>query len=577
MTTARKVEQGQFPEIDQCLDRLHASAEGWAQSSVESRTKILQRIVGLTGEVAKDWANAANKAKMIPAGSSLEGEEWISGPFALMDACNHLTETLRDMGGKRHVKKLGKRTLQNGNLAVKVLPTSLYDYLLFSGVRAEVWMQDGVSADNLGSNTASAYDIPEKDRKGQIALVLGAGNIAAITPLDVLNKTIGEHKVVILKLNPVNDYLEPFITKALSPLIESGALEIVKGGADVGAYLCENSLVTDIHITGSVATHDAIVWGTGAEAEKNRKSAAPKLKKTITSELGAVCPTIVVPGPWSQADLRFQAEEVATQKLHNSGFNCIACQVLIMPEDWDMGDKFVAEIEKTIAKAPRRGLYYPGAADRQQAFEKSTPNAKRIARGSENVIMAQFGIPEKSAIETTEVFAPALSVTHVGGSDAANYLQTAIEYANDRLYGTLGANILIHPATIRAIGKKQFEALVCRLKYGAIGINTWTGLGFLTTRTTWGAFPGHTLDDIQSGLGVVHNTMMFDKAERSVVTKAFRPFPRGVLSGSLALLPRPPWFVTNRRGRQLGIALTRFQQKPSLLKIPGIFYHALLG
>ena len=49
--------------------------------------------------------------------------------------------------------------------------------------------------------------------------------------------------------------------------------------------------------------------------------------------LGGVSPTIVIPGKWSAADLRFQAEHVATQKRHNNGFNCIASQVLIISSE----------------------------------------------------------------------------------------------------------------------------------------------------------------------------------------------------------------------------------------------------
>ena len=43
------------------------------------------------------------------------------------------------------------------------------------------------------------------------------------------------------------------------------------------------------------------------------------------------------------------------------------------------------------------------------------------------------------------------------------------------------------------------------------------------------------------------------------------------------LLPKPPWFVTNKKARVLGRLLTRFQHRPSFLKIPRIFLNALQG
>ena len=95
-----------------------------------------------------------------------------------------------------------------------------------------------------------------------------------------------------------------------------------------------------------------------------------------------------------------------------------------------------------------------------------------------------------------EVFAPAMTTHEIESADAEAYLRKAIKFANDELHGTLGGNILIHPATIRKIGKKRFEAIIAEFRYGTIAINAWTGLGFLATACPWGAFPGHTLDNV---------------------------------------------------------------------------------
>jgi hypothetical protein len=46
----------------------------------------------------------------------------------------------------------------------------------------------------------------------------------------------------------------------------------------------------------------------------------------------------------------------------------------------------------------------------------------------------------------------------------------------------------------------------------------------------------------------------------------FRPFPRNLLHGSMILLPRPPWFVTNRRADNVDRRLVDFQYQPSWLK-----------
>jgi aldehyde dehydrogenase (NAD(P)+) len=567
-----------YDSLDSDLAALRRGATAWAQLPAESRVRVLATIKDRLMIVAPAWVAEAARQKQIPDGSPLVGEEWISGPYAVMAACNHLMVTLSQMQGKAFLDHVPLSETKSGQTVARIVPHSIWDHLLLSGVSAEVWMQKGVTSASIRQHTATAYDMPAAQRVGRVALVLGAGNIAAIAPLDCFHKLFSEHHVVILKMNPVNDYLAPFLEDALEPLIDMGALRIVRGGTEVGQYLCTHAAVDEIHITGSGQSHDAIVWGTGDEAARNRAAGTPKNTRRITSELGAVCPTIVVPGPWSKADIAFQAGHVATQKLHNSGFNCVAAQVLIVPEGWSKIADLLTEIEKVMQAMPARGLYYPGAADRLAAFSAHGDHVLSFRRpGAEACLVAPVKGAEQRWFETNEVFAPALSTFGIQETDPERFLRSAIAYANDHLHGTLGANILVHPATIRAIGKAKFEAIITELRYGTIGINAWTGLGFLLSQCPWGAFPGHTLADVQSGIGSVHNTYMFDRVERCVIRAPFRPFPRNLLSLGFTLLPKPPWFVTNRKQHTLGMLLTRFQHKPSFLRIPRVFLNALLG
>ena len=170
-----------------------------------------------------------------------------------------------------------------------------------------------------------------------------------------------------------------------------------------------------------------------------------------------------------------------------------------------------------------------------------------------------------------------MNVKWIDGSDVDAFLTAAVDFANDELFGTLGANIVIHPRTLSEMGKEAFERHLDRLHYGAIAVNTWTGANFLLTVLPWGGFPNSTLDNVGSGIGTVHNTFMLENVERTVVYAPWRPFPRGVLSGQFTLLPKPPWFITNKRADKLGKQLVSFQHKPGWLKIPGIFINALLG
>ena len=185
-----------------------------------------------------------------------------------------------------------------------------------------------------------------------------------------------------------------------------------------------------------------------------------------------------------------------------------------------------------------------------------------------------LGDGAESAFET-EYFAPVLGVAELAGT-GEDYLAAAVAAANTRLRGTLGANLIIHPGTRRDLGE-AFERQVAALRYGTIGINAWTGVGYLTADATWGAFPGHTLDDVQSGIGVVHNALLLEDPERTVVEGPFRPAPRSLLNREWAISPNPPWFVDNKTAATTGRLLVAFEARPRWSALPGIFASALRG
>ena len=524
-------------QYDAALHALSAARQRWAETSVNRRLALLRQIKDALAGIAPAWVAAAAAAKGLPAGDPLAGEEWLAGPCALMVGCNGLIATLEQLEEKTFLRRIPLRTLADGRLALRVVPGTLWDRLLLSGVRAEIWMQPGVTRAHLDRYAARAYDIPPAAWQGKLALVLGAGNVASIAPLDVLHKLFIENQVCLLKLNPVNDYLHDLLARALAPVIAMDALRIVTGDARAGAWLTTHPAVDEIHITGSRETHDVIVWGEGEAARQRRAAGTPLNPRRVTSELGGVSPTIIVPGPWSEADIAFQAQQLATQKMNNGGFNCVASQVLILQQGWEPATALLNQLYRLIA----------ANTDDDRGFCQQ------------------------------EVFGPGLSVTRLEADSAESFLRQAIGYANQRLQGTLGANIVIHPRTRKAIGRKRFNALIAELRYGTVAINCWSGVAFLLAPCPWGAFPGHTLDDIQSGRGKVHNSFMLEKTERTVIEAPFRPFPRSLWHGELTLMPLPPWFITHRGQEAVAQRLVDFYHRPRWRKLPALLWRALRG
>ncbi len=191
--------------------------------------------------------------------------------------------------------------------------------------------------------------------------MLGAGNVASIGPLDVVYKLFAEGQVCILKMNPVNEYLGPIHRGGLrgvhrSRLLASGLRRRRRRRVPVPARH-----VDEIHITGSDKTHDAIVYGIGEEGEERKEKDEPLNKKRITSELGNVSPIIVVPGKWSESELDFHAENIASHARNNGGFNCNAARVIITPRGLAQRARPPRCGARRLTTSPQRYPYYPGA------------------------------------------------------------------------------------------------------------------------------------------------------------------------------------------------------------------------
>ena len=564
--------------LDAAIADLQDGTRTWAALTIDQRARLLDRVRAAVVASADEWADAAALSKGLEPGHPLRGEEWMSGPYAALGGLDGYISSLKALArGTSPLDGVRISEAHGGRVRIEAFPASGMDRVLLSGFTGELWLEPGVTAAQARSEAGLGH-LRATENTG-VGLVLGAGNITSIPFLDVLYELIAENRVSILKVNPTQDAVLPVFERALAPLIELGLLRIVQGGGDVGAYLAQHPSIAHVHITGSALTFDAIVWGAGAEAERRRAADDPKLAVPITAELGGVSPIIVVPGTWTDADLKYQAEHVVTMRLHNSGHNCIAGQVVVLSSDWPQRDAFIAALETALHAAPERPVWYPRSEEKLDAAAAGYPDARWNADRTRAIVDLTAG-GDATALQTTEYFSPVLGVVQVPGT-GQEFLDNAVAYANDNLVGTLGANVLIDPATEALLGA-GFERAIADLRYGGIAINTWTGVVFATPILSWGAFPGGTLQDVQSGLGVVHNTLLIDRVERSILRGPFRPFPRAVgdVVRSLSLskgtvLPKPPWFVDAKTGASVGEGLTRWHMTHSVPRLVATLTQAM--
>jgi acyl-CoA reductase-like NAD-dependent aldehyde dehydrogenase len=324
-----------------------------------------------------------------------------------------------------------------------------------------------------------------------------------------------------MKLNPVNAYLRPALERLFVEFIDAGWLAIVEGGPAVGAHLAHHPDVDRLHMTGSTATYDALVWGAGPDAERRRATGQRLLDKPFTAELGGVGPMIVTPGRWTRHDLRRQADRIAFAKLQNCGHSCAALQILILPEGWDQADVLLDDVRGFLRTLEPRTPYYPGSDEKVARALADQDHVETLSPDGRRYLVTDLDPNSECSLYRDEVFADVLGVVRLPAPDVESYLARAVGFANEALTGSLAATLLVDPDT-ESHHHPAVAGAVAGLRYGAVGLNEHAGYNGAVPQLLWGACPGNTPEAIGSGVGFVNNTLMLPQPEQSVLRAAFR-------------------------------------------------------
>lgn len=557
-------------QLDEALARLRGAAPTFARLPITDRIALARSMRAGYLRIAQQSVRAGCAAKGIALGSPMEGQEWATGPWCVVRHLRLIADSLASLQrtGNTPIGKIGRTA--DERLAVRVFPANAIDSVLFAGITVEVRMQAGLDDAGLHASRAGFYR--GRMHGGRTVLILGAGNLAAIPAMDVISKLFNEGKVCLLKMNPVNAYLGPFIEQAFGEAIRRNFLVVAYGGADEGAYLAHHPGVEEVHLTGSDRTYDNLVWGPpGPEREARKARNVPLLSKPVTAELGNISPVLIVPGPYEDSELAFQAESIAGAVASNASFNCNSPKMLVTPKGWDRRDGLLVAIERALAGAPVRRAYYPGATERWRRLTEGRAEVRTVgaARPGELPWTLICGLDATDLREPAfamEPFCPILSETEVGSDDPIEFLERGVDFANNRLWGTLSAELVVHPASLKDPRVAEaVERAIARLRYGAVGVNSWSGFLFAYGTPPWGAYPGSSSSDIQSGTGWVHNTPMLEGIEKAV------------LRHPLTLVPKPATFPSHRTAHTLLRRLTSLEERASWVKVPGVVAAAMRG
>ena len=423
-------------EMDQALGMLQSNKQKWVSLDIDQKITILDEIIQDMQNVEGEWVNTGMRAKGTTKNSFGEGEEWFFTAFVYR-LVRVLKNSLLD------IKKYGRpeipgglTTGSDGLVIAHVFPQTLRDRLVLFGTSAQIWMEPGVSSEDVIQDQASFYHSP--DVKGKVTLILGAGNAPFLVPGDFLYKLFVEGQVIALKPNPVNEYLGPIVEKGFRALISHGFLRILYGGAKEGAYLSNHPAVDEIHMTGSHKTFEAIVFGHGEKGAQRKAARDPRLAKRFTAELGNITPVIVVPGDWSEADVRTQALKIASWLVFNAGFACTAPRLIVQSRNWPLRDALNQAIGEVFSGIKTRKAYYPGAIEIHQQFVSAHPEAKLYGDSGEGHLPWTY-ITDVDPKNTNDIcfqnepFCSLFSETSIEADSVPDFLNRAVTFLNDEV------------------------------------------------------------------------------------------------------------------------------------------------
>ena len=328
-----------------------------------------------------------------------------------------------------------------------------------------------------------------------------------------------------------------------------------------GNSLIGHSQTDRVHITGSIQSHDNIVWGTDDDRQQRRTELRPVLEKTITSELGNVTPWAIIPGTYTDRELRSQAELIATSIVNNVSFNCIATKVLLTSRSWTQRERFHEMLAELLRSTPVRFAYYPGAASRFEKFGGQQPSDPERLPWT---LLRDIDTADAPHLLRDESFTPVCAELVIETDSDTGFMDQVVSVMNDQIWGTLAASFTVTDDFVLNHAS-EFDDALRRLRYGTIGINQWPALSFALMSPPWGGYPDSTLADAQSGIGFVHNTYLLDRPEKTI------------LRAPLCTKPKPIWDSTHRHPQRVAWDLLELYRAPSVWKLPKLCLSSFTG
>jgi len=375
-----------------------------------------------------------------------------------------------------------------------------------------------------------------KDKDETITLILGAGNQPQLSLFDILQHSLVDRDVVLLKHHPLRPHLLKLYSILLEPLIKRGFFaQVLDSGVKEAEKILGDSRVGHVHVTGSIKTDRAI----RSVISRSKPHLSPEeVDRFVSSELGAVTPCILSEGVYTKSEIINAARNIVFSKKLSGGCNCLDTQAIIISKEWKQKEEFRMVLYEELKRQPNQPAYYPGSRERvvemMEKYEKiGDDRAKKINcpkstgvtnNTSDDVVIVECGSPGEANYEPSallkEAFGPLLAIVELSGTSSLqpgqDYLNDiAVPFVNDKsnIMGSLSCS-LHAPDTL---DMRVVDRAVESLEYGAIGVNTPNFLGWLAAciGAVWGAHP--SAKGRESGAGFGGNQYRIQNIAKTVI------------------------------------------------------------
>lgn len=502
--------------------KLTIAPKRWSRVDLPNRLYYLESCRNNLLRVAPFWVEEEAHLRGHLPGTEEGAESWLLGPIPVVRTLRYLINGVRS-GGRPRVPS--RRLRVDGRSVTRVFPYGFHEGLLFYDTEAHVW---SIGEQHQGQKYRRA-----RDSQPGAALVLGTSSLSCIPVVDILNKLFCEHRAVVCKIPPRFARLQPVFEALFHPLVRDRHVQLIFGDEEVGRELLDLPIFDTIHLTGRPKTYQEILG-------KNRYT-----QRSFTAELGCATPAVILPGTWSESELRFQVRHLVSALTLYGGYTCFAPQVLILGKHWAYRASFLKALKSELSKAEKRDDIYAGIPDRRYRFRQEHPQAEHF--GPRSVV--HLGPDDESSLFSEEAYCGMLAVVELEDDNIPDFLNRAVRFCNQRLWGDLSCLLVVDPVT-RQHHEREIAHGIAELEYGTVGINAFTGLAFASCVTPWGSYLDASQD---TGNGWVHNTFFFDRPEKTVMEGPFVP-----------KMPWP-WVKPFPKLRKFGQALFELEAHPTPL------------